>query len=63
MCWLQRLLFPVKVTFFQIVILNARLWFVFSPPDHLCALGSGRALIYDDLHIELNDVKWQTFAG
>ena len=24
-CWLQRLLFPVKVTFFQIRILNARL--------------------------------------
>ena len=24
-CWLQRLLFPVKVTFFQIVVLNARL--------------------------------------
>ena len=27
----------------------------------LCALGSGRALIYDELYIELNDVKGQTF--
>ena len=45
---------------FQIVILNARLWFVLVL--HLCALGSSRALIYDELYIELNDVKWQTFA-
>ena len=29
------ILFPVKVTFFQIVILNTRLQFAFSPP--LCA--------------------------
>ena len=28
----------------------------------LCVLGSGRALIYDDLYIELNDVKGRTFA-
>ena len=28
----------------------------------LCALGSGMALIYDELYIELNDVKGQTFA-
>ena len=28
----------------------------------LCALGSGRALIYDELYIELNRVKEQTFA-
>ena len=25
-CWLQRLLFPVKVPFIQLVIPNARLW-------------------------------------
>ena len=54
------ILFPVKVTFFQIVILNARLEFAFSPP--LCALGSGTALIYDELYIDLDDVKEQTFA-
>ena len=46
--------------FFQIVILNARFWFAFCPP--CCALGSVRALIYDELYIELNDVKGQTFA-
>ena len=28
----------------------------------LCALSSVRALIYDELSIELNDVTWQTFA-
>ena len=28
----------------------------------LCALGYGTALIYDDLYIELNDIKGQTFA-
>ena len=49
-----------KGYFFQIVILNARLWFALVL--HLCALGSGRALIYDELYVELNDVKWQTFA-
>ena len=31
----KRNTFPAKVTFFQIVILNARLWFAFSPPS-LC---------------------------
>ena len=39
--------FSYKGYFFQIVILNARLWFAFR---------------YDALYIELNDVKWQTFA-
>ena len=29
---------------------------------HLCVLGSGMALIYDELYIELNEVKEQTFA-
>ena len=28
----------------------------------LCALGSGKAFIYDESYIELNDVKEQTFA-
>ena len=28
----------------------------------LCALGSGTALIFDELYIELYDVKGQTFA-
>ena len=28
----------------------------------LCALGSSTALIYDELYIEINDVKEQTFA-
>ena len=51
--------FSCKGYFFsQIVILNARLG---SPLVlRLCALGSSRALIYDELYIELNDVKWQT---
>ena len=43
--------------FFQIVILNARLWFAFSPPSV-----SSTALVYDELCIELNDIKGQTFA-
>ena len=29
----KRYTFPVKVTFFQMVILSARLWFAFSPPS------------------------------
>ena len=33
--------FPVKVTFFQIVILNARLWFAFSPPSLCTRLRQG----------------------
>ena len=49
--------FSCKGYFFQIVIPNARLWLAFSP-----ALHSGMALIYDELYIKLNDVKWQTFA-
>ena len=57
-CWLQRLLFPVKVTFFHIVIPNARLWFAFSPPSLCTRLRQG----IDILDIELNDVKGQTFA-
>ena len=52
--------FPVKVTFFQIAIPNARLWFAFSPPSPCTWLR--RALIYDELYIELTDVKGQTFA-
>ena len=57
--------FSCKDYFFQIVLLlllllNARLWSTLVL--RLCAIGSDRALIYDELYIELNDVKGQTFA-
>ena len=34
----------------------------FSCKNHFFFIDIERALIYDELYIELNDVKWQTFA-
>ena len=59
--WFQRLLFPVKVTFFSISNIKCKTG---SPLVlRLCPLGSGRALIYDELYIELNDVKGANFCS
>ena len=48
--------FSCESYFFQIVIYQMQ--DCGSPLVlHLCALGSGRALIYDELYINLSDIK------